>query len=204
MARIGSRLFGRTVQSAIHGCKSPSKRLRRRDDFRRTFSILAMRSAKAEIRRPMRWSAQATKLGEDDPHPFTNLAPIANTHDYSRDKFVNAQDQIIARSNGTTVQTALQLIRAPTARRRQLISRSLSGGPGGTHSEIGLTGNLFYGIDSAPAAVALTQLRATAAVFSARSVRKLQRYRHPADFVRERGRMWLPLATRRLVEGRNE
>jgi hypothetical protein len=49
----------------------------------------------------------------NDSHNLLNPATITNRRDYNRDSFVNAQDQIIARNNGTTIQTALRLIGVP-------------------------------------------------------------------------------------------
>ena len=55
----------------------------------------------------------------NDPHSVLNRATITNRHDYNRDGFVNAADQIAARSYGTTLINALRLIHVPRRRRRQ-------------------------------------------------------------------------------------
>jgi hypothetical protein len=48
-------------------------------------------------------------------HPRTsaNPAPVDDRYDYNRDRMVNVADQLIARRNHTTVDTALKLIAAP-------------------------------------------------------------------------------------------
>ena len=50
-----------------------------------------------------------------NPRSRLSLAAIDNTHDYNRDGKVDATDQIIARTHGTTVMTALKLINAPAS-----------------------------------------------------------------------------------------
>jgi hypothetical protein len=49
-------------------------------------------------------------LTRNHPHTFRNPAPLDSVYDFNRDGFVNAADQIIARSSVTTFATALQLI----------------------------------------------------------------------------------------------
>jgi len=46
---------------------------------------------------------------------FLNPAPLSWAYDFNRDGFVNATDQILARSNSTTLATSLHLIAPPLA-----------------------------------------------------------------------------------------
>jgi len=52
-------------------------------------------------------------LVRDNPCTFLNPALIGDVHDFNRDRKVNATDELIARGNGTMLDTALKLIAAP-------------------------------------------------------------------------------------------
>ena len=49
----------------------------------------------------------------ENPHAFFDLAEIEDAYDYNRDRYVNATDQIIARSNANTIATSLELLGRP-------------------------------------------------------------------------------------------
>ena len=49
----------------------------------------------------------------NNPHTFLNLATVDSSFDFNRDGFINATDQILARSNSTTLATSLKLISVP-------------------------------------------------------------------------------------------
>ena len=51
--------------------------------------------------------------GRNNPKTFLSPAGLANRYDFDRDGFVNATDQILARSNSTTLATVLKLISVP-------------------------------------------------------------------------------------------
>ena len=67
--------------------------------------------------RPLRPTPRSTQQTRNpcpkQPTPGANPAAINDLYDYNRDKKVNSTDQIIARNNGTTGQTALQSITVP-------------------------------------------------------------------------------------------
>ena len=48
-----------------------------------------------------------------NPHSFLDPATIIDPYDFNRDSYVNATDQILARSNATTAATSLPLITPP-------------------------------------------------------------------------------------------
>lgn len=51
----------------------------------------------------------------NNPKTFVNPALITDAYDFNRDGYVNATDQILARSNSTTVNTDLNVITVPAA-----------------------------------------------------------------------------------------
>jgi hypothetical protein len=54
-------------------------------------------------------------LARNNPRSFDNPAPIDFGYDYNRDGFVNALDQLIARTNAQSLSKGLKLINAPAA-----------------------------------------------------------------------------------------
>ena len=52
---------------------------------------------------------------ERTPRRFLNPAAVSDLYDFNRDGFVNATDQILARSHSTTLATSLSLISPPAS-----------------------------------------------------------------------------------------
>jgi hypothetical protein len=100
----------------------------------------------------------------NSPRTFVNPAPIDYATDFNRDGFVNAADQIIARSSTTPLNSALNLMMFSALAPAALASGNFAGNENAGMVAAGLaTGNLIASSATAPPSATLAALAALTA-----------------------------------------